>query len=132
MLNIDKLRYNWEKPFLELMEGMKRKVHPDEPHKTLWYKEDGWYFEQDEKTGRLWCQINRVWSFFETNYSPKYSDIQLIIKNLMERHYKLKGLTPLKSILFLLLKMERHYKLKGLTPTVTQIWGSNRWKDITN
>ena len=132
MLNIDKLRYTYEKPFLELMEGMKRKVHPDEPHKTLWYKEDGWYFEQDEKTGRLWCQINRVWSFFETNYSPKYSDIQLIIKNLMERHYKLNGLTPDWLDVTLTHEMERHYKLKGLTPTVTQIWGSNRWKDITN
>ena len=94
MLNIDKLRHNWEKPFLELMEGMERKVHPDEPHKTLWYKNNEWYFEQDEKNGQLWCQIDRVWSFFETNYSSKYSDIQLIIKSLMERHYKLKELTP--------------------------------------
>ena len=91
MLNIDKLRYNWEKPFLELMEGMERRV--DEPHKTLWYKGDNWYFEQDEKTGRLWCQYYRVWSFFETNYSSKCSDIQLIIKSLMERHYKLRGIS---------------------------------------
>ena len=28
MLNIDQLKYNWKKPFLDLMEGMERKVHP--------------------------------------------------------------------------------------------------------
>ena len=94
MLNIDKLRYTYEKPFLELMEGMERRVHPDYPHITLWYKEDGWYFEQDEKTGCLWCQYERVWSFFEIEYGGNYVDIQLIIKSLMERHYKLRGLTP--------------------------------------
>ena len=49
MLNIDKLRYTYENHFLDLMDGMERKVHPDYPHRTIWYKEDGWYFEQDEK-----------------------------------------------------------------------------------
>ena len=116
MLNIDKLRYSWEKPFIDLTEGMKKKVHPDYPHRTIWYKEDGWYFEQDEKNGDLWCQYDRVWSFFETNYSPKYTDVQSIIKNLMERHYKLNGLTPSLSNWTQTGRMERHYKLNGLTP----------------
>ena len=93
MLNIDKLRHNWEKPFLDLMEGMERRVDPEDSHKIVWYKDDGWYFELDEEIDRLWCQYDRVWSFFETNYLPKYSDIKLIIKSLMERHYKLRGLT---------------------------------------
>ena len=95
MLNIDKLRYNWEKPFLDLMEGMERKINPDNPNYILWYKDNDWYFEQNEETGRLWCQTDRVWSFFETNYSSNYTEIQVIIKSLMERHYKLGGLTPL-------------------------------------
>ena len=110
MLNIDKLRYTYEKPFLDLMGKMEKKVHPDESHIVLWYKEDGWYFEQDEKNGHLWCQTDRVWSFFKTNYSSKYSEIQVIIKDLMERHYKLKGLTPVLDDISSLL----------------------RWKDTTN
>ena len=97
MLNIDKLRYTYEKPFLDLMEGMERKVHPGDPHRILWYKNNQWYFEQDEETGTLWCQINRVWSVFKTNYSPEYTDIQSIIRNLMERHYNLRGFTPSDS-----------------------------------
>ena len=116
MLNIDLLRHNWEKPFLDLMEGMERRVHPDEPHKTLWYKENDWYFEQDEKNGNLWCQYGRVWSFFETNYSSNYAETQSIIRNLMERHYNLRGLTPYGSAPADLLNMERHYNLRGLTP----------------
>ena len=95
MLNIDKLRYTYEKPFLDLMEGMERKVDPDNPHLTLWYKNNDWYFEQDEKNSYLYCQYGRVWSFFETNYTLKYAEIQVIIKSLMERHYKLRGLTPI-------------------------------------
>ena len=48
MLNIDKLRHNWENH--SRINGRKKgKVHPDEPHKTLWYKNNEWYFEQDEK-----------------------------------------------------------------------------------
>ena len=110
MLNIDKLRHNWEKPFLDLMEGMEIRVHPDEPHRTLWYKDDGWYFEQDEENGDFWCQYDRVWSFFYSNYSPKYTDVQSIIKSLMERHYKLRDLTP------------NNHKIKS----------RNRWKDTIN
>ena len=110
MIDIDKLRYTYEKPFLELMDGMEKRVHPDFPHRTLWYKEDGWYFEQDEKNGTLWCQYNRVWSFFEIEYGGNYVDIQSIIRNLMKRHYNLRGLTPSWLICH----------------------ASGRWKDITN
>ena len=94
MLNIDKLRYTYEKPFLDLMEGMERKIHPDEPHKTLWYKNNEWYFERNEENGRLWCQTYRVWKVFEREYGGNYTEIQTIIKSLMERHYNLRDLTP--------------------------------------
>ena len=80
MLNIDKLRYTMKKPFLDLMEGMERKVHPNIPHLILWYKGNNCYFNRMKKNGRLWCQYDRVWSFFKTNYSSKYAEIQVIIK----------------------------------------------------
>ena len=84
-----------DKVFLDLMEGMERKINPDNPNYILWYKNNEWYFKQDEKNDDLWCQYDRVWSVFETNYSSKYTDIQSIIKSLMEIHYNLRGLTPL-------------------------------------
>ena len=90
---------------------MERRVHPDYPHLTLWYKDDG-YFEQDEETGRLWCQTDRVWSVFQANYSPNYAEIQTIIKSLMERHYKLRVNTK-RSCNCGTQQMERHYKLRG-------------------
>ena len=82
------------KIFLDLMKGMERKVDPNKPHLIIWYKGDDWYFEQDEKDGYLWCQYDRVWSVFETHYSPNCTKIQVIIKDLMERHYKVRGLKP--------------------------------------
>ena len=116
MLNIDKLRHNWEKPFLDLMEGMERKIYPDNPHLTLWYKGDDWYFEQDEENGYLLCQYDRVWSVIEPNYSPEYTETQSIIRNLMERHYKLRGLTPSVIVANIAALMEKHYNLRELTP----------------
>ena len=127
MLNIDELRYTYEKPFLELMDGMERRVDPEDSHKIVWYKNDGWYFEQDEKNGDLWCQYDRVWSFFKTNYTPKDAEIKVIIKYLMERHYKLRGLTPIRLFRTSRIRMERHYKLKGLTPNLDLLWSSKRW-----
>ena len=86
-----------DKVFLDLMEGMERKIHPYYPHLIIWYKNNEWYFKQDEENGYLWCQYDRVWSVFETHYSPNNTEIQVIIKDLMERHYKLKCLTPYRS-----------------------------------
>ena len=120
MLNIYKLRYTYEKPFLDLMEGMERKIHPDEPHKTLWYKNNEWYFERNEENGRLWCQTYRVWKVFEREYGGNYTEIQTIIKSLMERHYNLRDLTPCHAKASRPTTMERHYNLRDLTPiTVT-------------
>lgn len=103
------------KVFLDLMEGMERKIHPDNPHLTLWYKGDDWYFEQDEENGYLWCQHDRVWEVFETHYSPNYTEIEVIIKYLMEKHYKLKGLTPLNDDFSNCTMIEKHYNLRSIT-----------------
>ena len=97
------------KLFLDLMEGMERKKHHYYPNVTIWYKGDDWYFEQDEKNSYLYCQYDRVWSVFEREYGGNYTDIQSIIKSLMERHYNLGGLTPTTSVFLL----------------------KCRWKDIT-
>ena len=103
-----------DKVFLDLMEGMERKIHPYYPNLTLWYKGDDWYFEQNEENGYLWCQYDRVWSVFEREYGGNYADIQSIIKSLMERHYNLRGLTPSRFIHMQNLEMERHYNLRGI------------------
>jgi DNA polymerase III alpha subunit len=70
MLSIDKLRHNWAKPFLDLMEGMERKVHPDNLNLTLWYKEDGWYFEQDDKAANKTVMQRLILLGSFTKYHP--------------------------------------------------------------
>ena len=68
MLNIDKLRYTYEKPFLDLMAGMKKKTNPHDPFKILWYKEGKWYFEYEEDNNILWCHHSNVWDVILEKY----------------------------------------------------------------
>lgn len=88
MLNIDKLRYNWEKPFLDLMEGMKQSEN------GYFTKYSKVYFQYDIESGYLWCHYKRVWSIFKSNYSTDYLEIQEIIKYVMEKYYKLNNCMP--------------------------------------
>ena len=109
MLNIDKLRYNWDKPFLDLMEGMERKVHPDEPHITLWYKNNKWYFEyfgdSIESPNRLFCS-NHNFKLFERYYNLNNKQIHDLIIIFMVKYTKiiksndisLIGYAPIDSI----------------------------------
>lgn len=89
MLNIDELRYNWEKPFLELMDGMQMKTHPDKSNYILWYKNNTWHFEQNEENDILYCSYTKTWSVFQTNYTSDFFEIQLIVKKLMKKYYNL-------------------------------------------
>lgn len=69
MLSIDELKYNWSKPFLDLIRDMKYKTNPNDPFKILWYKEDKWYFEYEEDNSVLWCHYSNVWDFIFKEYN---------------------------------------------------------------
>ena len=51
-------------------------------------------FRQDYKNGWFDCKYDEIWSFFERNYSSNYTDIQTLIKSLLEEHDKMQALTP--------------------------------------
>ena len=89
MLNIDRLKYYWDQPFLDLMAGMERKIRHNDPDIVFWYKDKTYYFKEVRTIGELWCDHFNVWMFFYENYSTNSFEIQLIIKELMDRHYKL-------------------------------------------
>jgi hypothetical protein len=57
-------------------------------------------FHLSYKNNNLWCNYDEIWSFFERNYSPNYTDIQSLIKNLLREHDKLQALTPGISSMF--------------------------------
>ncbi len=73
-------------------------------------------FEQDSKNEYLWCNNVEIWSFFETNFSTNYNDIQSFIKELLDEHNKLSVSTPASYFRGSNLILEEHNKLSVSTP----------------
>ena len=73
-------------------------------------------FRQDLKNERLWCKYDKIWSFFETNFSPNYSEIQSFIKELLEEHDKLSVYIPQHANLIKPYYLEEHDKLSVYIP----------------
>jgi hypothetical protein len=84
-----------EEVFAELVKDLVRKKGPEEyPNSIFWFDKDGrWIFEYDKKDKYFWCQYNRVWLIFENNFSMEFKEIQAFIKDQVNEHFKIKGLT---------------------------------------
>ena len=65
MLNIDKLRYTYEKPFLDFMEGMERKVDIVIHIELFGIRMMVGILNMMKKMVIFWCQYDRVWSFLK-------------------------------------------------------------------
>ena len=78
-------------------------------------------FEQNFKSGILWCDYNKIWSVFIKNYSSNYQEISGLIKCWLEEHDKLKVLTTVLNFKGTGNMLEEHDKLKVLT-TVMQLF----------
>ena len=73
-------------------------------------------FCQDYKNNYFRCHYDEIWSFFKENYSRNYTDIQSLIKSLLEEHDKLQVLTPNSRVQHIIFMLEEHDKLQVLTP----------------
>ena len=81
--------------FWQLCEGLSLKIDKERyPDSVFFFKEDEYQFEYDTANGHLWCRYSSIWTVFEKEYSMKYNDIQSLIKNQVEEHFKCKGVTP--------------------------------------
>jgi len=57
-------------------------------------KEEEWFIERDLKYGYLWCNQDRVWSFFRYGMGIEPSEIEDFTKSAVEEHLKCKVETP--------------------------------------
>lgn len=84
-----------EKEFLNLWNGCTLKFDFEKYSQSIFLMKDGkYFFEQDFKRNYLWCSYNNVWSIFESKYGLEYNEIQSFIRDMVEQHFKLGGLTP--------------------------------------
>jgi hypothetical protein len=85
-------------------------------------------FELDFNSKYLWCNGNKIYPFFEKNYSRNYTVIEEFIKKLLEDHVKLSVFTP-SSLVF---PYFIHDKLSVLTPHFTNIYLDFKLEDYDN
>lgn len=94
MLSIKKIKYDYRKPTIDLINDLKLIMDKNNPTITWWTKNNKWYIRQDKKNGILWCNYDRIWSVIELDYNMTYDETQLFIQNIMESQFKLGYLTP--------------------------------------
>jgi len=90
---IDKPETTAKQRLLELLNGCEIKIDKEKyPDSVFFFKNEGYYFEIEKKY--LWCVYECVWKIFEIEFSMNYGQIQALIKDVVEEHFKCKGLTP--------------------------------------
>jgi hypothetical protein len=72
------------------------KTDPKSPNSIFYVNSDNKIFmEYDEKKEYVWIDNDLIWSKLESLFYIDYEDIQLIMKDWLEEHYNLSGITPL-------------------------------------
>ena len=88
------------------------------PNSIFWVKDGEVIAEINERSDYFWVDY-QIWDTISSMFSMEYNEIQRVMKDWLEEHYKLGGLTPAYSS-DINLKLEEHYKLGGLTPK--RVW----------
>ena len=80
-----------------LLDIIDKMVLSKEENYIKYYSVDGVIkFELDSKKMRLWCSRRHIWTIFETKYGMKHTEIQIVIKTVVEKHLKWYDYTPLE------------------------------------
>jgi hypothetical protein len=116
-----------EERFAELISGWEWKIdfikYPD----SLFIFKDGYYlFQYDYKNGYLWVNYNKVWSFFYSEFGMKYEKVQLLVKDQVEQHFKLRVTTAGHRLSAAIDMVEQHFKLRVTTASQSNIPSSLR------
>ena len=114
MLDIDKLRYIWEKPFLDIIDGLEQiKYNPDGYYISdiIYYKENSknWYFIQN--MNYIDCNYEKVWKIISYNNYFNVSATQDILSKLIKKYLKQYNLTPvvIKNNKLLMKELNKKY-----------------------
>jgi len=126
-----------EKLFLDLIDGFEWKLDLNEyPNSLFAFKNDDCLFEiyngdglnqkkiianyrfgleQDFKNAAFWFHYDKIWSVFESKFDMKYNDIQSFMKGMVEKHFKIRGITTRLESLATQSRVEKHFKIRGIT-----------------
>ena len=84
--------------FREITDGLniiKCDVYNNDGSEFIYYnREVKWIFYQDVKNEEFWCDYNRYWEIFKSEFNLKYEEIGAITKLLVEEALKREVTTP--------------------------------------
>ncbi len=83
-----------EKELFEIIKEMKVKII-DENTIKYYNQKDEWLIEQDYENGYLWYSYHRIYLILQSKFNLNEQQINDLVKGMMDKHYKVKGLTPL-------------------------------------
>jgi hypothetical protein len=86
------------------------------PDLLLYIKDNKVIMEQDLKNNIMYCDNNKIWKYFETNFNLFYIEIRQVMKGILEEYFKLGELKPRNILLPTSILLEEHFKLGELTP----------------
>ena len=92
------------------------KKSPKYPNSIFWIKDGEVIAEINECSDYFWVDY-QIWDTISSMFSMEYNEIQRVMKDWLEEHNKLGGLTPSSIQSAMNFWLEEHYKLGGLTPT---------------
>ena len=92
------LRRKWKVGdyFFKILDNLKEKKSDKYPESIFYVDKntEEVYMEHDKKYGDLWIDYDKIWSFFESNYSINHEEIRDLMKELVGEHMNLWGVTP--------------------------------------
>jgi hypothetical protein len=62
-------------------------------HTIIFHKGEDFYMEQDFKNGWLWCDYDRIWSFFLIKKGMRRPETQNFIQSMVEEHLSWKNIS---------------------------------------
>ena len=123
-----------EKLFLELVEGFQWKYDLEQyPNYLFAFKDDIFIFEiynsesinpkkiiscyrfeikQDLKNADIWINYDKIWSIFESKFEMKHDDIQFFMKDMVEKHFKIRVNITQKKFMSAIAVVEKHFKME--------------------
>ena len=84
-----KVQFKFLNYLFEDMYEFESKKYPD----SIFWKKDGEVVLELEKSGRLWV-LESIWGDISNMFSLEYDETQQLIKDRMEQHLGLEGITP--------------------------------------
>ncbi len=92
------------------------------PNSVFYFKGDSCLLELEKSgsTTYIWCNYSKIWNPISEKFSLGYSQIQQLIKETVEEHFKMRYVTPCQSEYDDDSGVEEHFKMRYVTPTINK------------